>query len=152
MTEFVYLISLSYELSKSLIHSKPIQACASVECRTVQCTMCCITSSLNCRENTLGLKVITIELPKIVLEVYDIILETQAHKTGRVTAICTTPYGDVWTGSSRGVIRVRNISWSNGHETMSEPRELRRQGGMKAAQHGICFLVMPSGGQVIMIQ
>ncbi len=30
----------------------------------------------------------------------------QAHRIGHVTAMCTTPWGELWTGSSRGIIRV----------------------------------------------
>lgn len=65
-----------------------------------------------------------------------------------MTAICTTSFGDVWTGNSRGVIRARRVSHSSGHISVSEPRELRRQGGMKAASHPISALVVPTCGQV----
>jgi len=73
----------------------------------------------------------------------------QAHKVGRVTAICTTAWGDVWTGSSRGTIRVWRVeSQPEGVGSVSIARELRRQGGFRAAAHAINFLVVPSCGQV----
>lgn len=70
---------------------------------------------------------------------------------GRVTAICTTSWGDVWTGSSRGVIRIWKVSIQPGSTgTVSTARELRRQGGMKASAHPVNYLVVPPSGQVMM--
>ena len=35
----------------------------------------------------------------------------QAHRIGSVTVLITTPWGELWSGSSRGIIRV----WHNAH-------------------------------------
>lgn len=36
----------------------------------------------------------------------------QAHRIGSVTVLVTTPWGELWSGSSRGIIRV----WRNAHK------------------------------------
>lgn len=73
----------------------------------------------------------------------------QAYKGGKVTAICTTAHGDVWVGSSKGYLRVwRAELIGPGIGRLSQPRELRRQGGGRAAGHAIRFLVVPQCGQV----
>ena len=36
----------------------------------------------------------------------------QAHRIGSVTVLMTTPWGELWSGSSRGIIRV----WRNAHK------------------------------------
>lgn len=36
----------------------------------------------------------------------------QAHKIGSVTVLITTPWGELWSGSSRGIIRV----WRHAHK------------------------------------
>ena len=36
----------------------------------------------------------------------------QAHRIGSVTVLITTPWGELWSGSSRGIIRV----WRNAHK------------------------------------
>ena len=36
----------------------------------------------------------------------------QAHRIGGVTVLVTTPWGELWSGSSRGIIRV----WRNAHK------------------------------------
>ena len=37
----------------------------------------------------------------------------QAHRIGSVTVLLTTPWGELWSGSSRGIIRV----WRNAHKS-----------------------------------
>jgi len=36
----------------------------------------------------------------------------QAHRIGSVTVLITTPWGELWSGSSRGIIRV----WRHAHK------------------------------------
>ena len=67
---------------------------------------------------------------------------------GRVTAICTTAWGELWTASSRGTIRVWRVEATAGASVSVSPaRELRRQGGMRAHTHAVNFLVVPPCGQ-----
>ncbi|KAL0054630.1 hypothetical protein WJX82_000216 [Trebouxia sp. C0006] len=72
----------------------------------------------------------------------------QAHRIGSVTVLITTPWGELWSGSSRGIIRV----WRHAHkpqgETQRAVRELRRPGGGKP--HGeVRSMTIPAGGQVV---
>eukprot|EP00884_Botryococcus_braunii_P008578 jgi/Botrbrau1/17721/Bobra.0166s0143.1 len=76
----------------------------------------------------------------------------QAHKAGAVTAICRTAWGDIWTGSSRGVIRVWSAdpsSYREGLEYHGPVRELRRVNGAKPHSSPVKFLIAPSSGQVV---
>ena len=67
---------------------------------------------------------------------------------GRVTAMCTTAWGELWTASSRGTIRIWRLETTAGASASISPaRELRRQGGMRAHTHAVNFLVAPPCGQ-----
>ena len=68
----------------------------------------------------------------------------QAHRNGSVNAIVITAYGDVWTGSSRGSLRL----WKSGGKVL--PRsgqnsfELRRSNGDRAHGKIQALLYVPS--------
>jgi len=47
----------------------------------------------------------------------------QAHRIGSVTVLITTPWGELWSGSSRGIIRV----WRHAHKPQG--------GGHRCKQH-----------------
>ncbi len=75
----------------------------------------------------------------------------QAHRVGSVRALCRTPWGELWTGSSRGSVRV----WDIAHllDAPSEPgelltRELRRHGGQRPHADTVSHIICPPGGQV----
>ncbi|BDA49078.1 probable type I inositol polyphosphate 5-phosphatase 12 [Coccomyxa sp. Obi] len=76
----------------------------------------------------------------------------QAHRVGSVMALCRTPWGELWTGSSRGSVRV----WDIAHllDAPSEPgelpaRELRRNGGQRPHADRVSHIICPPGGQVV---
>lgn len=75
----------------------------------------------------------------------------QAHRVGTVTAICRTPWGELWTGSSRGSVRVWDIAHlldapSEAGELLM--RELRRNGGQRPHADTVSHIICPPGGQV----
>ncbi|CAL8463974.1 g3509 [Coccomyxa elongata] len=76
----------------------------------------------------------------------------QAHRVGTVTAICRTPWGELWTGSSRGSVRVWDIAHlldapSEAGELLT--RELRRNGGQRPHADTVSHIICPPGGQVV---
>ena len=74
----------------------------------------------------------------------------QAHKVGSVTALCRTPWGELWTGSSRGSVRVWDIARLDALSEPGEllPRELRRNGGQRPHAGKVSHIICPPGGQV----
>ncbi|UPQ98747.1 inositol polyphosphate phosphatase [Chloropicon primus] len=72
----------------------------------------------------------------------------QAHRNGSVNAIIVTAYGDVWTGSSRGSLRI----WKDGGKVL--PRsgqnsfELRRSNGDRAHGRIKALLYVPAANVV----
>ncbi|KAK9805177.1 hypothetical protein WJX72_003678 [[Myrmecia] bisecta] len=76
----------------------------------------------------------------------------QAHKIGAVTAMCVTAWGELWTGSSRGSIRIWRSdgeSTNTSGEYARPMRELRRVGGGKPHNGAIHYFAIPAGGQII---
>ncbi|KAL4426187.1 hypothetical protein ABPG77_007469 [Micractinium sp. CCAP 211/92] len=76
----------------------------------------------------------------------------QACRVGHVTAMCRTPQGELWTGSSRGNVRV----WELGPpallaEQPSPPRcrELRKGYGERAHGGPVLRLACPADGQLV---
>lgn len=81
------------------------------------------------------------------------VLRWQAQRTGAVTAIARTAQGDLWTGSSRGSLRI----WapecaSAGGAVPAAPgtaRELRRPPGARQPHSSaVALLLAPATGQV----
>ena len=58
----------------------------------------------------------------------------QAHRGGSVTALLVTDYGDLWTGSSRGSLRLWARGAMDSPQSNADSFELRRAGGERA--HG----------------
>lgn len=77
----------------------------------------------------------------------------QAHRVGSVTSMCRTPWGDLWTGTSRGWIRVWEVAepdaFNDAGEYRLPMREVRRSGGARPHAGGVAHMVCPAGGQVI---
>ena len=75
----------------------------------------------------------------------------QAHRVGTITSLCRTPWGDLWTGTSRGWIRVWECSdpgaFSETGEYVLLMRELRRHGGARPHAGGVSHMICPAGGQ-----
>lgn len=67
--------------------------------------------------------------------------------------MCKTPWGELWTGSSRGWVRVWQV-WQKGalspkQEDGGQPlRELRRAGNLRPHAAGVTHMCCPAGGQV----
>eukprot|EP00210_Caulerpa_lentillifera_P003703 g3536.t1 len=69
----------------------------------------------------------------------------KAHKHGSIDAMAMTPWGDLWTGSSKGSIRI----WSDlvaGKDPIS--RVIRRTGGEKP-HGGVSAIVVSSCGSIV---
>ncbi|GAB4822767.1 hypothetical protein N2152v2_009813 [Parachlorella kessleri] len=77
----------------------------------------------------------------------------QAYRVGHVLTMCVTPQGELWTGSSRGNIRVWQLPGRNSStDAPSEPlvcRELRRPMGERPHPGSVLALVCPSDGQLV---
>lgn len=77
----------------------------------------------------------------------------QAFRVGQVTTICVTPAGEVWTGSSRGHIRVwtlgRPASYAGEEPEPPMCRELRRAGGERPHNSAVGCLVCDATGQLV---
>ena len=75
----------------------------------------------------------------------------QAHKIGAVLAICRSGWGELWTGSSRGSVRVWPVDENRpraGGEGVRAARELRRASGGRP--HSVVdFIIIPATGQVL---
>ncbi|KAK9799381.1 hypothetical protein WJX73_007250 [Symbiochloris irregularis] len=73
----------------------------------------------------------------------------QAHKLGAVTSVAVSGWGELWTGSSRGNLRV----WSSPGDSRGSPgyllRELRRNGGARPHGSAVTQIIFPCGGQVV---
>ena len=86
------------------------------------------------------------------------VVHWQAHRMGAVTAITRTAAGDLWTGTSRGSLRMwapeaRQAAGgapavSSARDIAASARELRRPHGAKPHNSGVAFLVAPATGQV----
>lgn len=76
----------------------------------------------------------------------------QAHRAGSVTSLCRTPWGDLWTGTSRGWIRIWECAdagaFADSAEYALPMREIRRSGGARPHAGGVAHMVCPAGGQV----
>ena len=72
----------------------------------------------------------------------------QAHRNGSVNAIVLTAYGDLWTGSSRGSLRI----WKNGGKILprsgQNSSELRRANGDRAHGRIKALLYVPGANLV----
>lgn len=82
-------------------------------------------------------------------------MHAQAHKQGKVTALGISGWGELWTGSSRGAIRVWPLARGNvnhngeaGGSPGTHLRELRRSGGARPHGGEVKQIVFPTGGQV----
>ena len=86
------------------------------------------------------------------------VVHWQAHRMGAVTAITRTAVGDLWTGTSRGSLRMwapearqaagGGPAVSSASEIAASARELRRPHGAKPHNSAVAFLVAPATGQV----
>ena len=84
------------------------------------------------------------------------VLRWQAQRTGAVTAIARTAQGDLWTGSSRGSVRIWAPEFASaGGAVPAAPgtaRELRRPPGARQPHSSaVAFLLAPATGQVQML-
>lgn len=61
-----------------------------------------------------------------------------AHKIGCVTNILTTPKGELWTGSSRGIIRI----WHGGH---------KMGGGKSETLLQLCAVIQRAQSEILQI-
>lgn len=71
---------------------------------------------------------------------------------GSVSAICRTPWGELWTGSSRGSVRVWDMARLDALDEPGElpARELRRNGNQRPHAGKVSHIICPAGGQVRM--
>ena len=86
------------------------------------------------------------------------VVHWQAHRMGAVTAIVRTAAGGLWTGTSRGSLRMwapearqaagGGPAVSSASDIAASARELRRPHGAKPHNSGVAFLVAPATGQV----
>ena len=69
-----------------------------------------------------------------------------------MTSLCRTPWGDLWTGTSRGWIRIWECAdagaFADSAEYALPMREIRRSGGARPHAGGVAHMVCPAGGQV----
>jgi len=79
-----------------------------------------------------------------------LVMRWQAFRSGAVTAIARTAWGGLWTGSSRGAVRVwapevggAAAAGGGGAELVAPTRELRRSHG--ARPHGSAVAFLPAG-------
>jgi len=84
-----------------------------------------------------------------------LVMRWQAFRSGAVTAIARTAWGGLWTGSSRGAVRVwapevggAAAAGGGGAELVAPTRELRRSHGARPHGSAVAFLLAPAGGQV----
>ena len=75
----------------------------------------------------------------------------QAHRVGAITSLCRTPWGGLWTGTSRGWIRIWECSdpgaFNDAGEYALPMRELRRHGGARPHSGSVAHMICPAGGQ-----
>ena len=86
------------------------------------------------------------------------VVHWQAHRMGAVTAIVRTAAGGLWTGTSRGSLRIWSPearqaasggpAVSSASDIAASARELRRPHGAKPHNSGVAFLVASATGQV----
>ena len=84
------------------------------------------------------------------------VLRWQAQRTGAVTAIARTAQGDLWTGSSRGSLRIWAPEFASaGGAVPAAPgtaRELRRPPGSRQPHSSaVALLLAPATGQVYVV-
>jgi len=76
----------------------------------------------------------------------------QAHRVGSITSVCRTPWGGVWTGTSRGSIRIWECAdaeaFSEAGDYALPMREVRRSGGARPHNGSVGHMICPAGGQV----
>ena len=76
----------------------------------------------------------------------------QAHRVGAITSLCRTPWGNLWTGTSRGWIRIWDCAdpgaFNDAGEYALPMRELRRHGGARPHIGSVSHMICPAGGQV----
>jgi hypothetical protein len=65
-----------------------------------------------------------------------------------VRALCKTPWGELWSGSSRGWVRVWQVAQPEDGIHQQPLRELRRSGGLRPHVGGVTHMCCPAGGQV----
>ncbi|CAL5226967.1 g9852 [Coccomyxa viridis] len=77
----------------------------------------------------------------------------QAHRVGAITSLCRTPWGNLWTGTSRGWIRIWDCAdpgaFNDAGEYALPMRELRRHGGARPHIGSVSHMICPAGGQVV---
>ena len=75
----------------------------------------------------------------------------QAHRAGAITSLCRTPWGDLWTGTSRGWMRIWECAdpgaFNDAGEYALPMREVRRHGGARPHSGGVSHMICPAGGQ-----
>lgn len=78
----------------------------------------------------------------------------QAHRVGSVDCMCVSPIGELWTGSSRGAVRVWSVGWGSSGSMIDQPnqpraRELRRAAGERAHSGPVVGIACTADGQVM---
>ena len=89
--------------------------------------------------------------PKSVL--YGDAERAQAHRLGAVTALARTPWGDLWSGTSRGWMRAwgvaRSGAFSRGRRRVpAAAARAAPHGGLRPHSSGVSHMLCPPGGQV----
>jgi len=76
----------------------------------------------------------------------------QAHRIGSVTVLITTPWGELWSGSSRGIIRVwrhAHKPQGGGHQRKKKNKRRKQKTMLSAQKQHFCMAKYCSIAQLL---